>query len=206
MFIFDVVGAGQKKLLVLYHLLRCRNWLPWTCITWQTGPTASVSVCAKCTIFPLSLFSLDLDQWINEPPSDSSDEERDRTNVFVSVDEQNRYSCCVGLLLAACQLFLLVLNLHVLQTLVSYGYKRAKQIEFSLAWLLVVAQLLYVPRDQLCPWLLSCVWYEHLDEGICIFVKLCDVRFVVCSVLWCDVCNDLCAYIMCNDDVLWCDV
>lgn len=33
---------------------------------------------------------LDLDQWINEPPSDSSDEERDRTNVFVSVDEQNR--------------------------------------------------------------------------------------------------------------------
>lgn len=114
--------------------------------------------------------------------------------------------CCVGLLLAACQLFLLVLNLHVLQTLVSYGYKRAKQIEFSLAWLLVVAQLLYVPRDQLCPWLLSCVWYEHLDEGICIFVKLCDVRFVVCSVLWCDVCNDLCVYIMCNDDVLWCDV
>lgn len=29
------------------------------------------------------LFRLDLDQWINDPPSESSDEERDRTNVFV---------------------------------------------------------------------------------------------------------------------------
>lgn len=33
---------------------------------------------------------LDLDQWINDPPSESSDDERDRTNVFVSVDERTR--------------------------------------------------------------------------------------------------------------------
>ena len=31
----------------------------------------------------LSPFSLDLDAWINEPPSESSDEDIARTNIFM---------------------------------------------------------------------------------------------------------------------------
>lgn len=34
---------------------------------------------------------LDLDKWINEPPSDSSDEEVVNTGIFVSVPDENRY-------------------------------------------------------------------------------------------------------------------
>lgn len=35
---------------------------------------------------------LDLDQWINDPPSESSDEERDRTNVFVDDHTKSSYN------------------------------------------------------------------------------------------------------------------
>ena len=46
-----------------------------------------------------SIFSLDLDKWINEPPSDSSDEEVTSTGIFVSVPDENRCVFCSVLII-----------------------------------------------------------------------------------------------------------